>query len=159
MNYSKLYVIIFILIYSCQTKNENISPFDQNKAISDIYNINNIKIQKLDTLHIRTFNYWNKLINISDKINRISLESNGHKSIVNAIKLDLEEVNKNNIPYPFNVPEIIGRLRVFKTFVYKINLYEINEENIVMYKDDIKKMIVSYNSLVEKLNSIVNTNN
>ena len=76
------------------------------------------------------------------------------RSIFNSIKLDLQDINQNNIPYPFNKPEIIGRLRVVKTFVYKVNSYELNTVNLRSYKEDVVMIIESYNAFVEKLNEL-----
>ena len=77
-----------------------------------------------------------------------------HKSLISSIKSDLEKISKTNVPQLFNRPEIIGRLRVLKTFVYKIESYNLNKESIDIYKSDLNLMFSSYNALISKMNSI-----
>ena len=103
---------------------------------------------------MKRFNVWNPFIAINTKLSRLTPQSNDHRSILNSIKLDLQDINQNNIPYPFNKPEVIGRLRVVKTFVYKVNSYELNAVNLRKYEGDVIMIIESYNALVEKLNAL-----
>ena len=62
------------------------------------------------------------------------------------------------MPSPFSRPEIIGRLRVFKTFVYKIDSYNLTEKNMETYKYDLVGMFEAYNALISKMNEIVKEN-
>ena len=41
-----------------------------------------------------------------------------------------------------------------QTFVYKIDSYNLNYENIETYKSDLKLMFSSYDALISKMNSI-----
>ena len=41
-----------------------------------------------------------------------------------------------------------------KTFVYKVNSYELNPVNLKSYEEDVIMIIESYNAFVEKLNAL-----
>ena len=62
------------------------------------------------------------------------------------------------MPSPFSRPEIIGRLRVFKTFIYKIDSYNLSEKNMETYKSDLEGMFKAYNALISKMNEVVKEN-
>ena len=63
------------------------------------------------------------------------------------------EIDK--IPDPFDTPPIIGRTKVLKTFVNKTSLSSESEFQSKEYKDDIKKIISSFNALIYQLNARV----
>ena len=48
--------------------------------------------------------------------------------------------------------------QVFKTFVYKIDSYNLSLKNIEIYKSDLKGMCEAYNALISKMNEIVKEN-
>ena len=108
----------------------------------------------MDSSSLDIFDSWNLILIISSKFNSFNKDIIDHKSVINSIKQDLEKITIDNIPPLFNRPEIIGRLRVLKTFVYKIDSYNLNYENIEMYKSDLKLMFSSYDALISKMNSI-----
>ena len=110
--------------------------------------------KKLDSSSAEIFDSWNLILIISSKFNTFNKDIIDHKSVINSIKQDLEKITIDNIPPLFNRPEIIGRLRVLKTFVYKIDSYNLNYENIETYKSDLKLMFSSYDALISKMNSI-----
>ena len=57
-----------------------------------------------------------------------------------------------------SLAEIIGRLRVFKTFVYKIDSYNLSDKNMEIYKSDLEDMFKAYNALISKINEVVEEN-
>ena len=145
-----------LLIIACSDKKK--SDSDVNKFKVSTLNgyvedeISNIK--KLDSSSAEIFDSWNLILIISSKFNTFNKDIIDHKSVINSIKQDLEKITIDNIPPLFNRPEIIGRLRVLKTFVYKIDSYNLNYENIETYKSDLKLMFSSYDALISKMNSI-----
>ena len=136
---------------SIQSEN---SVFQPNGPLSELIGIDEVNFSSIDSAYIKRFNVWNPFISVNTKLSRLTTQSNDHRSIFNSVKLDLQDINQNNIPYPFNKPEVIGRLRVVKTFVYKVNSYELNAVNLKSYKEDVIMIIESYNAFVEKLNAL-----
>ena len=63
-------------------------------------------------------------------------------------------INDKQIPGKFNVPQVIGRFRVYKTEVLKINSNKIDLENIDLFKKNLKKIAISYNALIGMINKI-----
>ena len=153
---NKLILLIILLIISCSDKKKSDSDVNKFKVstLSGYVEDEIINIKKLDSSSAEIFDSWNLILIISSKFNSFNKDIIDHKSVINSIKQDLEKITIDNIPPLFNRPEIIGRLRVLKTFVYKIDSYNLNYENIEMYKSDLKLMFSSYDALISKMNSI-----
>ena len=149
-----LFLVLILLGCNNQSIQSENSVFQPNRPLSEIISIDEVNFLSIDSAYLKRFNVWNPFIAVNTKLNRLTPQSNDHRSILNSIKLDLQDINQNNIPYPFNKPEVIGRLRVVKTFVYKVNSYELNAVNLKSYEEDVVMIIESYNALVEKLNAL-----
>ena len=144
------------LIIACSDKKKSDSDVNKFKVstLNGYVEDEIINIKKLDSSSAEIFDSWNLILIISSKFNSFNKDIIDHKSVINSIKQDLEKITIDNIPPLFNRPEIIGRLRVLKTFVYKIDSYNLNYENIETYKSDLKLMFSSYDALISKMNSI-----
>ena len=75
-----------------------------------------------------------------------------HKSKIKSLTVDIKIINKDNVPIDFKTSPIIGRLRVLKTFMQKIDSYLLNQENLKEYESDIVKLLESYNALIYQIN-------
>ena len=149
-----IFLLLLLTLLGCNDQSiqsEN-SVFQPNRPLSKLISIDEVNFSSIDSAYLKRFNVWNPFIAVNTKLSRLTPQSNDHRSILNSIKLDLQDINQNNIPYPFNKPEVIGRLRVVKTFVYKVNSYELNAVNLKSYEEDVIMIIESYNAFVEKLN-------
>ena len=153
---NKLILLFVLLIISCSDKKKSDSDVNKFKVstLNGYVEDEIINIKKLDSSSLEIIDSWNLILIISSKFNSFNKDIIDHKSVINSIKQDLEKITIDNIPPLFNRPEIIGRLRVLKTFVYKIDSYNLNYENIEMYKSDLKLMFSSYDALISKINSI-----
>ena len=154
--FKNIFLVLTLILLGCNNQSiqsEN-SIFQPNRPLSEIISIDEVNFSSIDSAYLKRFNVWNPFVAVNTKLSRLTPESNDHRSILNSIKLDLQDINQNNIPYPFNKPEVIGRLRVMKTFVYKVNSYELNAVNLKNYEEDLIMIIESYNALVEKLNAL-----
>jgi len=152
--FKNIFLLLALILLGCNNQSiqsEN-SVFQPNGPLSELIGIDEVNFSSIDSAYIKRFNVWNPFISVNTKLSRLTTQSNDHRSIFNSVKLDLQDINQNNIPYPFNKPEVIGRLRVVKTFVYKVNSYELNAVNLRNYEEDVIMIIESYNALVEKLN-------
>ena len=56
------------------------------------------------------------------------------------------------MPIEFKTSPIIGRLRVLKTFMQKIDSYILDQQNLEEYKRDIVNLLESYNALIYQIN-------
>ena len=151
-----IFLLLVLTLLGCNNQSiqsEN-SVFQPNRSLLELISIDEVNFSSIDSAYLKRFNIWNPFIAVNTKLSRLTPQSNDHRSILNSIKLDLQDINQNNIPYPFNKPEVIGRLRVVKTFVYKVNSYELNAVNLKSYKEDVIMIIESYNAFVEKLNAL-----
>ena len=154
--FKNIFSLLALILFGCNNQSiqsEN-SVFQQNRPLSELISIDEVNFSIIDSAYLKRFNVWNPFVAVNTKLSRLTPESNDHRSILNSIKLDLQDINQNNIPYPFNKPEVIGRLRVVKTFVYKVNSYELNAVNLKSYEEDVVMIIESYNAFVEKLNTL-----
>ena len=154
--FKNIFLLLSLILLGCNNQSiqsEN-SVFQPNRPLSEFIGINEVNFSSIDSAYLKRFNVWNPFIAVNTKLSRLTPQSNDHRSILNSIKLDLQDINQNNIPYPFNKPEVIGRLRVVKTFVYKVNSYELNAINLKSYEEDVIIIIESYNAFVEKLNAL-----
>jgi uncharacterized lipoprotein NlpE involved in copper resistance len=151
-----IFLLLVLILLGCNNQSiqsEN-SVFQPNRSLSELISIDEVNFSSIDSAYLKRFNVWNPFIAVNTKLSRLTPQSNDHRSILNSIKLDLQDINQNNIPYPFNKSEVIGRLRVVKTFVYKVNSYELNAVNLKSYEEDVIMIIESYNAFVEKLNAL-----
>ena len=154
--FKNIFLLLVLILLGCNNQSiqsEN-SVFQPNRPLSELISIDEVNFSSIDSAYLKRFNVWNPFIAVNTKLSRLTPQSNDHRSILNSIKLDLQDINQNNIPYPFNKPEVIGRLRVVKTFVYKVNSYELNAVNLKSYEEDVIMIIESYNAFVEKLNAL-----
>ena len=154
--FKNIFLVLTLILLGCNNQSiqsEN-SVFQPNRSLLELISIDEVNFSSIDSAYLKRFNVWNPFIAVNTKLSRLTPQSNDHRSILNSIKLDLQDINQNNIPYPFNKPEVIGRLRVVKTFVYKVNSYELNAVNLKSYEEDVIMIIESYNAFVEKLNAL-----
>ena len=56
------------------------------------------------------------------------------------------------MPFELNHPQIIGRFRVLKTDILKIDLDNLSIDNYKTFQNHLKDIIVSYNAFVNIMN-------
>ena len=144
-----------ILLFSCKNEiktnvvSENVSEI----AFNSFFDLDTIpEILQLDSLYNSEFEKWSEFLSLSEILNDMSREDGNHRILISSLYNQLENVETDKIPAPFDTPPIIGRTKVLKTFVEKIFLSDETEFNSDGYSDDIKKIIISFNALVYQLN-------
>ena len=144
-----------ILFFSCKNEiktnlvSENVSEI----AFNSFFDLDTVpEILQLDSLYNSEFEKWSEFLSLSEILNNMSREDGNHRILISSLYNQLENVQIDKIPAPFDTPPIIGRTKVLKTFVEKIFLSDETEFNSDGYRDDIKKIIISFNALVYQLN-------
>ena len=144
-----------ILLFSCKNEiktnvvSENLSEI----AFNSFFDLDTVpEILQLDSLYNSEFEKWSEFLSLSEILNNMSGEDGNHRILISSLYNQLENVEIDKIPAPFDTPPIIGRTKVLKTFVEKIFLSDETEFNSDGYRDDIKKIIISFNALVYQLN-------
>ena len=157
MNRFFCYLTVFFLITSCSKSTQKISSTNNsidysglNSFVQDsLPDFNNI-----DQNYNKVFNLWED-IKIIQKTNEIiSSDPRQLSFLLEALKFEVKKINDYQIPGQLNVPQVIGRLRVYKTNIFKINSNKIELENIQLFKKNLKSIVISYNALIDMMNKI-----
>ena len=151
------WIFAVFLLFSCQ-KNEK--KKDTISKSIDYANLNSFIQDSLPVFDVLNLNY-SKVYLLWKDIETIKKASEITKSdprtltfFLETLQSDIEKINEDQIPNELNIPQVIGRFRVFKTHVLKINSEKINFENFNLFKSDLKKIVISYNSLLKMINKI-----
>ena len=151
------WIFAVFLLFSCQ-KNEK--KKDTISKSIDYTNLNSFVQDSLPVFDVLDLNY-SKVYLLWKDIETIKKASEITKSdprtltfFLETLQSDIEKINENQIPNELNIPQVIGRFRVFKTHVLKINAEKINFKNFNLFKSDLKKIVISYNSLLKMINKI-----
>ena len=129
--------------------------------ISDTINYNELNIFISDSLpilvdfdekHLDVFSQWHEILLISNIKNISKSDSREVNYILSALKSDILKINDKNVPHALNYPQIIGRFRVLKTDILKINIDDLSIENSRIFKTHLKDIIKSYNAFVNTMN-------
>ena len=151
------WIFAVFLLFSCQ-KNEK--KKDTISKSIDYANLNSFIQDSLPVFDVLDLNY-SKVYLLWKDIETIKKASEITKSdprtltfFLETLQSDIEKINEDQIPNELNIPQVIGRFRVFKTHVLKINSEKINFENFNLFKSDLKKIVISYNSLLKMINKI-----
>ncbi len=144
-----------ILLFSCKNeiKTNVVSEDVSEIAFNSFFDLDTVpEILQLDSLYNSEFEKWSDFLSLSEILNNMSGEDGNHRILISSLYNQIENVEIDKIPAPFDTPPIIGRTKVLKTFVEKIFLSDETEFNSDGYRDDIKKIIISFNALVYQLN-------
>ena len=151
------WIFVVFLLFSCQ-KNEK-KKVTISKSI-DYANLNSFVQDSLPVFDVLDLNYskvylpWKDIETIKKVSEIVKSDPRTLTFFLETLQSDIEKINENQIPKDLNIPQIIGRYRVFKTHVLKINVEKINFENFKLFKSDLKKIVISYNSLLKMINKI-----
>ena len=157
MNKFFIYLLFFFLLISCfnnSKKNDLIS-----KSI-DYDKLNSFVQDSLPSLLIlnenfdQIFNLWEGVKTIESTSKIMSSDPRTLPFFLESLKLEVAKINDKQIPGKLNVPQVIGRFRVYKTEVLKINSNKIDLGNIQLFKKNLKKITISYNALISMMNKI-----
>jgi len=157
MNKSFHYLILLFVLISCS--NNSIKNNLKSKSVN--YNKLNSFIQDslpsiltLNQNFNQIFDPWQGLKTVESTSKILSSDSRTLTYFLESLKLELTKINDKQMPGKLNVPQVIGRFRVYKTEVLKINSNKIDLKNIHKFKENLKKIIISHNALISMMNKI-----
>ena len=151
------WIFAIFLLFSCQ-KNEK-KKVTISKSI-DYANLNSFVQDSLPVFDVLDLKYskvyllWKDIEIIKKTLEITKSDPRTLTFFLETLQSDIEKINEDQIPNELNIPQVIGRFRVFKTHVLKINVEKINFENFKLFKSDLKKIVISYNSLLKMINKI-----
>ena len=157
MNKVFIYLLFFFFLISCSNNSK------KNNLISTSINYEKLNSFVQDSLPSflilnenfdEIFNPWQGIKTIESTSKIMSSDPRTLPFFLESLKLEVAKINDKQIPGKLNVPQIIGRFRVYKTEVLKINSNKIDLENIQLFKKNLKKIAISYNALISMMNKI-----
>ena len=154
----RLLILICLLMASCSksTKNNNpinnsINYFELNSFVKDSMPISS----DLNSNYNQVFNLWEDIDVLKKATTLSKIDTRQLLYFIDSYKLEIDEINEIHIPAVLNIPSILGRFRVFKTDVLKINTKEdLNNNNLKTFKENLIKITDSYNALIRRMNAV-----
>lgn len=151
------WIFVVFLLFSCQknekkkvTISKSIDYANLNSFVQDSLPIFDV----LDLKYSKVYLLWKDIEIIKKTLEITKSDPRTLTFFLETLQSDIEKINEDQIPNELNIPQVIGRFRVFKTHVLKINVEKINFENFKLFKSDLKKIVISYNSLLKMINKI-----
>lgn len=151
------WIFAIFLLFSCQknekkkvTISKSIDYANLNSFVQDSLPIFDV----LDLKYSKVYLLWKDIEIIKKTLEITKSDPMTLTFFLETLQSDIEKINEDQIPNELNIPQVIGRFRVFKTHVLKINAEKINFENFNLFKSDLKKIVNSYNSLLKMINKI-----
>ena len=150
----KRLILIILLITACsrsEKKQNDVIPEQIPTSINSFFD-SSPSVINIDSTLFSSVEKWSQIVSFSEKFSDLIEKEINHKSKIKSLTADIKKINKDNIPNDFKTPPIIGRLRVLKTFMQKIDSYILDQENLQEYKRDIVNLLESYNALIYQIN-------
>lgn len=150
----KKLIIIILFITACSStekKQKNITTDQTPNSINSFFD-SKPSVINIDSTLFNSIEKWSQIVSFSEKFSDLIDKEINHKSKIKSLTVEIKKITKGSIPDDFKTPPIIGRLRVLKTFMQKIDSYILNQENLDEYKTDIVNLLESYNALIYQIN-------
>ena len=150
----KKLIIIILLITACSSsekKQNDVIPEQIPASINSFFD-SKPSVMNIDSTLFSSIEKWSQIVSFSEKFSDLIDKEINHKSKIKSLTVDIKKINKDNMPIEFKTSPIIGRLRVVKTFMQKIDSYVLDQENLEEYKIDIVNLLESYNAMIYQIN-------
>ena len=150
----KKLIIIILFITACSStekKQKNITIEQIPTSINSFFD-SEPTLVIIDSTLFNSIEKWSQIVSFSEKFSDLIDKEINHNSKIKSLTVDIKKINKDNIPIEFKTSPIIGRLRVLKTFMQKIDSYILDQENLEEYESDIVNLVESYNALIYQIN-------
>tara|TARA_Y100001970_G_scaffold109812_1_gene137143 strand:- start:623 stop:1111 length:489 start_codon:yes stop_codon:yes gene_type:complete len=150
----KRLILIIIFITACSSsekKQKDVIPEQIPTSINSFFD-SKPSVMKIDSTLFSSIEKWSQIVSFSEKFSDLINKEINHNLKIKSLTVDIKKINKDNMPIEFKTSPIIGRLRVLKTFMQKIDSYILDQENLEEYKSDIVNLLESYNALIYQIN-------
>ena len=145
-------IILFITACSSSEKKQNdVIPEQIPTSINSFFD-SKPSVMKIDSTLFSSIEKWSQIVSFSEKFSDLIDKEINHNLKIKSLTVDIKKINKDNMPIEFKTSPIIGRLRVLKTFMQKIDSYILDQQNLEEYKRDIVNLLESYNALIYQIN-------
>ena len=150
----KRLILIILLITACSSseKKQNDIILEQIPTSINSFFDSKPSVIDIDSTLFSSIENWSQIVSFSEKFSDLINKEINHNSKIKSLTVDIKKINKDNMPIEFKTSPIIGRLRVLKTFMQKIDSYILDQENLEEYKIDIVNLLESYNALIYQIN-------
>ena len=147
-------LILFLIVSSCSTNN---TPFKTDYTLDysklDSFIKDSLpKTLDLDINNYDIFDRWKDISLISSVTKIPFVDSRQLSYPINSLKTDILKINDTDVPFELDHPQIIGRFRVLKTDILKIDFDNLSIDNYKTFQYHLKDIIVSYNAFVNIMN-------
>ena len=123
------WIFAIFLLFSCQknekkkvTISKSIDYANLNSFVQDSLPIFDV----LDLKYSKVYLLWKDIEIIKKTLEITKSDPRTLTFFLETLQSDIEKINEDQIPNELNIPQVIGRFRVFKTHVLKINAKKIN---------------------------------
>ena len=154
-------LILFLIVSSCsnEIKSSKINKTIDYKSLNIFISDSIPSLLELDKNYYDIFNRW-KDISLINSVKSISISDPRQLNFtLSALKNDILKINDTDVPFELDHPQIIGRFRVLKTDILKIDFDNLSIDNYKTFQYHLKDIIVSYNAFVNIMNLEVTKDN
>ena len=147
-------LILFLIVSSCsnEIKSSKINKTIDYKSLNIFISDSIPSLLELDKNYYDIFNRW-KDISLINSVKSISISDPRQLNFtLSALKNDILKINDTDVPFELDHPQIIGRFRVLKTNILKIDFDNLSIDNYKTFQYHLKDIIVSYNAFVNIMN-------
>ncbi|MDB3901533.1 hypothetical protein N9326_03395 [Flavobacteriaceae bacterium] len=147
-------LILFLIVSSCsnEIKSSKINKTIDYKSLNIFISDSIPSLFELDKNYYDIFNRW-KDISLINSVKSISISDPRQLNFtLSALKNDILKINDTDVPFELDHPQIIGRFRVLKTDILKIDFDNLSIDNYKTFQYHLKDIIVSYNAFVNIMN-------
>ncbi len=147
-------LILFLIVSSCsnEIKSSKINKTIDYKSLNIFISDSIPSLLELDKNYYDIFNRW-KDISLINSVKSISISDPRQLNFtLSALKNDILKINDTDVPFELDHPQIIGRFRVLKTDILKIDFDNLSIDNYKTFQYHLKDIIVSYNAFVNIMN-------
>tara|TARA_B100001778_G_C18593028_1_gene633208 strand:+ start:1454 stop:1960 length:507 start_codon:yes stop_codon:yes gene_type:complete len=161
MNQFKFFLFLYIsIIYCCETKlikKTNIEIIDSTQSYSFS---NPKKLVNLSMEYIRSnsLDSWSELNNFIDRFENLNnMIPEGNLVFIEELINKTDQLIKSDFPDKLDVPDIKSRIKVVKSLLLKCR-YNSKNENWEDLDISLEELFISYNSLINRITSVVDEN-
>jgi len=114
---------------------------------------------EFDKNHLDIFSLWKDIFLIKSVRSIVISDPRQLSFTLSALQKDILKINDVSVPSVLSRPRVIGRFRVLKTDILKIDIDNLSIENFKTFQNHLRDIVVSYNAFVNIMNLEVTKDN